>query len=430
TGHRSRAGSMKKRREALARQNFPGAAAVRHEQMLDVAARHLNASGVSLTSLGDIAEVLGVSRAALYQYIEDREDLVFQCYRRSCEVMARHLGEAIRLGSDAADVVSLFIERMLDPGQPEIATRAEIAVLSQERQEIIQGLYDAIITRLAKVLADGADAGVLRPCDPTINASTLISLVTWTPLMPYWAPASRVFSPQRIVDALKAAVLDGLAVDRRSMPQYHTIDLSPLTTRVIGVFDRDAVMGAKRETLLAIASRLFNSKGIDSTSLEEIASHVGATKRTLYHHLGDKQTLLARCYARAFRIFIYIMECMTTYPGTRVQAFAAAFHALSEAYLRDDLSPLAPLVGHEALQGETQAQMQPQAAALSEGYMNALFAGRNEGSMHAGDLVARLLLLPGFISWLVKDTGTHAKDRVDHIAREVSALVCLGLRRV
>ena len=117
---------MKKRREALARQNFPGAAAVRHEQMLDAAARHLNASGVSLTSLSDIAESLGVSRATLYQYIEDREDLVFQCYRRSCEVMARHLGEAVRLGGDATEVVCLFIDRMLDPTQPEIATRAEI----------------------------------------------------------------------------------------------------------------------------------------------------------------------------------------------------------------------------------------------------------------------------------------------------------------
>ncbi|HKE96632.1 MAG TPA: TetR/AcrR family transcriptional regulator [Povalibacter sp.] len=420
---------MKKRREALARHNFPGAASVRHEQILDAAAKHLNASGVSLTSLGDIAVSLGVSRATLYQYIEDREDLVFQCYRRSCEVMARHLGEAIRLGRDATDVLGLFIERMLDPAQPEIATRAEIAVLNQERQEIIQGLYDAITTRLARVLDTGAQAGVLRPCDGNINASTIISLVTWVPLIRYWAPASRGYLPERFIGALKVTLLAGLAADPSAMPQYRPIDLSPLVTRVIGVFDRDAVVDAKRETLLAIASRLFNSKGIDSTSLEEIASHVGATKRTLYHHLGDKQTLLATCYARAFRIFIYIMERMTEYQGTRLEALAAAFHALSQAYLRDDLSPLAPLVGHDALEGETQAQMQPQAAALTEGYLNALAAGCAEGTLRIEDVTARLLLLPGFVSWLVKDTGAHATERVEHIAREISALVCVGLRQ-
>ncbi|HWK74630.1 MAG TPA: TetR/AcrR family transcriptional regulator [Povalibacter sp.] len=420
---------MKKRREALARQNFPGAAASRHEQMLDAAAKHLNAKGVSLTSLGDIAESLGVSRATLYQYIEDREDLVFQCYRRSCEVMARHLGEAIRLGSDAVEVLALFVERMLDPAQPEIATRAEIAVLSQERHEVIQGLYDAIITRLANVLEAGAQAGVLRACDSNVNASAIISLVTWVPLMPYWAPPAKVYTPQRLMAALKAALLDGLAADRSAMPAYRCIDLSPLVTRVIGVFDRDAVGDAKRETLLAIASRLFNSKGIDSTSLEEIAGHVGATKRTLYHHLGDKQTLLATCYARAFRIFIFIMDGMKQYPGSRLEAVAAASHALCIAYLSHDLSPLAPLVGHEALAGETQAQMEPQAAALSEGYSSTLSAGCEEGSLQIDDLSARMLLLPGFVSWLVKDTGTHAPDQVEHIAREISAFVCLGLRK-
>jgi AcrR family transcriptional regulator len=318
---------------------------------------------------------------------------------------------------------------MLDPAQPEIATRAEIAVLNQERHEIIQGLYDAIITRLAKVLETGAQAGVLRTCDTTISASTIISLVTWVPLMRFWAPAANFYATDRIAATLKSFILEGVAVDRSTMPEFQPINLSPLVARVVGVFDRDAVVDAKRETLLAIASRLFNSKGIDSTSLEEIAGHVGATKRTLYHHLGDKQTLLATCYSRAFRIFLYIMECMSKYEGTRVQALAASFHALSRAYLRDDLSPLAPLVGHEALKGETQAQMEPQAAALSEGYMNAMNAGRAEGSIRIDDLMAQLLLMPGFVSWLVKDTGTHGEERIEHIAREISTFLCLGLRR-
>ena len=49
----------------------------RHERVLDEAARQLNAKGVSLTSLTEIAEKLGISRAAMYYYVEDREDLVF-----------------------------------------------------------------------------------------------------------------------------------------------------------------------------------------------------------------------------------------------------------------------------------------------------------------------------------------------------------------
>lgn len=404
------------------------AAASRREQMLDAAARHLNASGVSLTSLGDIAVSLGVSRAALYQYVEDREDLVFQCYRRSCEAMARHLGEAIRLGTDAAEAIGLFIERMLDPAQPEIAARAEIAFLGPGRHEIIQGLYDAIATHLASVLESGAQAGVLRACDHEVTAKAIISLVTWVPLSRYWATPARSYEPERFVRAMKATLLDGLAVDKGSARIYRPIDLSPLLTRVGGVFDRDAMADAKRETLLAIASRLFNRKGIDSTSLEEIASHVGATKRTLYHHLGDKQTLLVSCYARSYRIFLFIMESMTAYRGSRLEALAAAFHAISTVYLRDDLAPIAPLVGHGALPAKAQADMTPNSDALIAGYFSAMNQGNNENSLHVQDMEARVLLLPGAFSWLVKDTGTHGEERIEHIAREISTLLSVGLR--
>jgi AcrR family transcriptional regulator len=420
---------MKKRRDSLARQKAPGAAAFRHERMLDEAARELNSNGVSLSSLGDIASRMGVSRATLYQYVADREDLVFQCYRRACEVMARHLGEAIRLGGDATHVLSIFVERMLDPTQPEIAARAEVAVLSPSRHETIQGLYDAITTRLVTVLESGAQAGVLRPCDATVTATAIISLVTWAPLSKYWSQASHGFAPDRFTKALIATLLDGLARDRSVAPNYRRIDLTPLLTRVTGVFNRDSVLDAKRETLLAIASRLFNMKGIDSTSLEEIAGQVGATKRTLYHHLGDKQALLAACYSRAFRIFVFIMQAMTTYQGTRLEALSAAFHALSSAYLRDDLSPLAPLVGHEALSRETQAQMEPHANALATGYFGAISSGTAEGTLPTLDIEARVLLLPGAFSWLVKDTGTHSEERIEHIASEISSLLSLGLRR-
>ena len=420
---------MKKRRALLAGRESSLAAASRREQMLDAAARHLNASGVSLTSLGDIAESLGVSRAALYQYVEDREDLVFQCYRRSCEAMARHLGEAIRVGTDAADVVATFIDRMLDPAQPEIAARAEIAFLGAERHEIIQGLFDAITTRLAGVLESGAQAGVLRPCDKDVNANAIISMVAWVPLARYWAEPAKTYAAERFTTAMKATLLDGLTTDKTVPPQYRPIDLSPLLTRVGGVFDRDAMADAKRETLLAIASRLFNSKGIDSTSLEEIASHVGATKRTLYHHLGDKQTLLVSCYARSYRIFLFIMESMTAYQGSRLDALAAAFHAISTVYLRDDLAPIAPMVGHEALPAKAQADMTPHSDALIAGYFGAMNQGKSEKSLHVDDMEARVLLLPGAFSWLVKDTGTHGEARIEHIAREISALLAMGLRK-
>ena len=87
----------------------------RREQLLDQAARALNSKGISMTSLTDVADKLGFSRASLYYYVEDREDLMFQVYLRSSEIMARRLGEAAQAGGGALQVVGDFVSRTLDP---------------------------------------------------------------------------------------------------------------------------------------------------------------------------------------------------------------------------------------------------------------------------------------------------------------------------
>src|SRR5271169_2178919 len=97
------------------------AAKSRREQLLDEAARELNSKGISMTSITDVADQLGFSRASLYYYVEDREDLMFQVYLRSSELMARQLGEAVQSGRSAMHVVADFVARILDPAEPELA---------------------------------------------------------------------------------------------------------------------------------------------------------------------------------------------------------------------------------------------------------------------------------------------------------------------
>ena len=73
--------------------------------------RRLNREGVRDTTLRDLAAEMNLTRAALYYYIEDREDLVFQVYRRSCDLLARALGEAVAEGGSALETVSRFVAR-------------------------------------------------------------------------------------------------------------------------------------------------------------------------------------------------------------------------------------------------------------------------------------------------------------------------------
>ena len=399
----------------------------RHERVLDEGARQLNEKGVLLTSLAEIASKLGVTRGAMYHYVEDRQDLVFQCYRRAAEIIARHLHEAERVGGTPAQVLADFIDRMLDPNEPEIAARAEIAMMNQAQRDTIQGLYDALAARIAHVLDTGQREGVLRACDVDVNARAILSLVTWAPLARPWARIAGAMDSERLRHAVMATVFEGFST-RPQLPDYEPLDLSKLAPRVVSAFDRDAASEAKRDALLRVASRTFNRKGIDATSLEEVAAQLGTTKRTFHHLIGSKQQVVSACYERAFRIFLFIKDRMLEYPGTRLEALASAMDAMARAYPNEDLCPLSPLVGHAALSPEGQETFMARSKQLGEAYHGLMRQGVAEGSIGEVDLQARTLMLAGLLGWLVKDDVPTEPSRQQHIAREIANLVAVGLQ--
>src|SRR5215467_1224429 len=90
----------------------------KRDAVLDEAARQLNARGVSQTSLSDVAHALGLTRAALYYYVEDRDDLVFQCYRRACEAMARDLDAAAKTPGSGLERLQAYVALALDEDRP------------------------------------------------------------------------------------------------------------------------------------------------------------------------------------------------------------------------------------------------------------------------------------------------------------------------
>src|SRR5580692_2261209 len=106
------------------------------QMLLDGAAELFNLRGISATSVADVADILGLSRASLYYYVEDREDLVFQCYLRACELMAEDLAAAGGEPSGLKRTLA-FVRHSLMPTRPSTAVLSEIDVLAGARAEVV-----------------------------------------------------------------------------------------------------------------------------------------------------------------------------------------------------------------------------------------------------------------------------------------------------
>ena len=57
--------------------------------------------------------------------------------------------------------------------------------------------------------------------------------------------------------------------------------------------------GYDLESLLAVAVKLFNERGYDGTSMEDLSRKLGITKSAIYHHVDSKQDLLRLATVRA-----------------------------------------------------------------------------------------------------------------------------------
>ncbi len=400
----------------------------RLDQILDEAAKSLNLKGVSFTTLGEIADRRGVSRPALYYYVKDLEDLVFQTYRRSCEIILLHLGVAIEMGGPATSVVAHFLDLALAEDAPEIAALGEIGILQSTARQTVLSLYEGAVARLSGVIDSGIARGEVRPCDTEVAARTLISIVFWLPVAPRWATAIQPVSRGRLIEVAKDLLLHGWSSNRRAAPEVEPIDLAPLSTAAFSVFDRQSIVEEKRRRILATASRLFNRKGVDSTSLEEIAADIGTTKRALYSHVGDKQALLAACYRRSYEIFLHLLKASNESNTSNLYRLTAYHEAASIVQLRDDIQPLRPTVGYEALTEQARSEVDELSTRLIDEFSTLFAAGIKERSLRDIDLEATMLILPGASSWLVKGVIVVDAEGQRHIAREISNLFTIGLR--
>jgi AcrR family transcriptional regulator len=76
--------------------------------------------------------------------------------------------------------------------------------------------------------------------------------------------------------------------------------------------------GYDLESLLAVAVKLFNERGYDGTSMEDLSRKLGITKSAIYHHVPSKQELLRLAVHRALDGLFVLVEELGSVEGRAV----------------------------------------------------------------------------------------------------------------
>ena len=116
---------------------------LQRDRMLKAAAHCFNQKGYSGTALKDVADILGLTDAALYYYVRNKEELVYQCYVRAADVGCDAMDRAIADAQCGFDQVQLYIryhiEYMVGDRGP-IAIMSEIPSFSKWQKSSARGM--------------------------------------------------------------------------------------------------------------------------------------------------------------------------------------------------------------------------------------------------------------------------------------------------
>jgi len=253
----------------------------------------------------DIAEAVGITAGALYRHFRSKQDLLasalIDSFDRAQVVIERHRPGRIE------DMVQGIAETAGARRDLGVLWNREIRHLDDERRQRVRARFFGFLAGFTEAL---------REARPELSADQ-VDLLAWCSLAVLTSPSyHRTAVPaEGLAGLLREMTLGvctadlsrvspgtrpGKEVVADSNGPGHTDDTGAVAA--IGAADGPAKRGvplhSRREALLAAASRLFNRRGYQTVTMEEIGAEVGVTSTSIYRYFTTKVDLLTAIIAR------------------------------------------------------------------------------------------------------------------------------------
>ena len=148
-----------------------------------VAAEIMCHKGYEATSMNDIAEAAGLTKAGIYHYIRGKEELLFEIMSYAMDNVDNNIIAPAREVQDAEERLRTIIEqhtRSVLGGVGAITiVLEETHALSPAHRRNITARKRAYLDFIRQTLKKLAEEGKLRDINPTIGAFSLLGMILW-----------------------------------------------------------------------------------------------------------------------------------------------------------------------------------------------------------------------------------------------------------
>lgn len=183
--------------------------------ILRTAAQLFAANGYESTSLDMIADQLGIHKATLYHYVDNKESILYQCLVKSFGDLDAVIDQMKDRSMPVLERLRIFV-RSLAAAQNNDFGRCLVLVgsrpLDQAPGNSIRQFQRRLDMTVRDLITEGIADGSIRSFDPSIFAALLFGALNW---VPRWHKDTGKLSVQQVVDSFMDLLSKGIEAPKR-----------------------------------------------------------------------------------------------------------------------------------------------------------------------------------------------------------------------
>lgn len=180
------------------------------EKILAESARVFNRRGYDAATLDEIAQALGVTKAALYYHVKNKEDLLLQCHQKALDIAINAVRTALAEASEPDEQLRIVLTRYIGGMTDQLAGIVVLlyeGALSASHYRQIMEQRDEYERLLRGIVDAGIESGVFVPCDSRLVGFAILGALNW---IPRWYRPGGPRTPKEIAEAFSKFFVRGL----------------------------------------------------------------------------------------------------------------------------------------------------------------------------------------------------------------------------
>ena len=187
----------------------------KRDAVLRESGRLFSRKGYHNTSLEEIASALGVSKGTLYNYVSDKQEILFAFHNMGMDIGERVALQAEESEQNGAGKIRFAIATYIAEVSEELGgygVVAEIGALKPADRAAVLERRDSLDRRFIRMVEEGVADGSLRDVDPRMCVFTFLGAMQ---LVPNWFSPEGRLTGREVAESIADILVNGMAGSAR-----------------------------------------------------------------------------------------------------------------------------------------------------------------------------------------------------------------------